>query len=425
METKSISGQTPQHSQEFLKERKFLMIVPLLILPFLTMGFWALGGGKQENRALDTSTVKGLNATLPQAQFKDQKTEDKMDLYQNAKRDSAGSGNNGVSQSFARAMGFDAAKANHIDSAKSTANNVGGPESSADANEIKIQAKLAQINRQISQPETPEYGGAGNVEQQSGPDVKRLEMMMKTMNGNGKDPEMGQLSQMLQQINDIQNPGNENSRIRNQSLKNRQRAYPVMAAKEDDEDDNSASNDQPSFSYASYDGRGKSKKRHSANTRQASGNTIQAVVHEDQTLVSGAVVKLRLVDGIYVNGRMIPKGSFVYGICELNNERLIIKIASIRYLNNILPVALSVYDLDGMEGLYVPGSIGRDAAKNGVGDAVQSMQLMSMDQSVGTQAAGAGIEAAKGLFGHRVKQIKVKIKAGYEVLLKDNNERDN
>ncbi|HAL82935.1 MAG TPA: conjugative transposon protein TraM, partial [Mucilaginibacter sp.] len=129
--------------------------------------------------------------------------------------------------------------------------------------------------------------------------------------------------------------------------------------------------------------------------------------------------------GIYVNGRMIPKGSFVYGICELNNERLIIKIASIRYLNNILPVALSVYDLDGMEGLYVPGSIGRDAAKNGVGDAVQSMQLMSMDQSVGTQAAGAGIEAAKGLFGHRVKQIKVKIKAGYEVLLKDNNERDN
>ena len=425
METKSIKGQMPQHSQEFLKERKFLMIVPLLILPFLTMGFWALGGGKQENMALDTSTVKGLNTTLPQAQFKDQKTEDKMGLYQNAKIDSAGSGNNGVSQSFARAMGFDAAKANHIDSTKSTANKVGGPESSADDNEIKIQAKLAQINQQINQPETPGYSGAGNVEQQSGPDVKRLEMMMKTMNGNGKDPEMGQLSQMLQQINDIQNPGNENSRIRNQSLKNRQRAYPVMAAKEDDEDDNSASNDQPSVSYASYHGGGKSKKRHSANTRQAPGNTIQAVVHEDQTLVSGAVVKLRLVDGIYVNGRMIPKGSFVYGICELNNERLIIKIASIRYLNNILPVALSVYDLDGMEGLYVPGSIGRDAAKNGVGDAVQSVQLMSMDQSMGTQAAGAGIEAAKGLFGHKVKQIKVKIKAGYEVLLKDNNERDN
>jgi hypothetical protein len=36
-----------------------------------------------------------------------------------------------------------------------------------------------------------------------------------------------------------------------------------------------------------------------------------------------------------------------------------------------------------------------------------------------------GFDAAKGLFGHKVKQIKVKIKAGYEVLLKDSNERDN
>ncbi len=426
METQQVSGQTPQHSQEFLKERKFLMIVPLLILPFLTMGFWALGGGKQVNGQFDTSTTKGLNTSLPQAQFKDEKAENKMGIYQDAKRDSAGSENSGVNQNFVRSMGFDAAKAKPLDSmGKGNTINPGEPQNMADANELKIQAKLSQINRQISQPEAPQYSGGGTQVQQSGPDVKRLEMMMKTMNGGGNDPEMRQLSQMLQQINDIQNPGNENSRIRSQSLKNRQRAYPVMAAKEDDEDDNGVQNDQPSVSYASYDGGGKGKKRHTANTGQAPGNTIQAVVHEDQTLVSGAVVKLRLVDGIYVNGRMIPKGSFVYGTCGLNNERLIIKIASIRYLNNILPVALSVYDLDGMEGLYVPGSIGRDAAKNGVGDAVQSVQLMSMDQSVGTQAAGVGIEAAKGLFGHKVKQIKVKIKAGYEVLLKDSNERDN
>ncbi|GAB2977373.1 conjugative transposon protein TraM [Mucilaginibacter puniceus] len=424
METQQVSGQTPQHSQEFLKERKFLMIVPLLILPFLTMGFWALGGGKQVNGQFDASTTKGLNTSLPQAQFKDEKAENKMGIYQDAKRDSAGSENSGVNQNFVRSMGFDAAKAKPIDSMGS-AINPGEPQNMADANELKIQAKLAQINRQISQPEAPQYSGGGTHGQQSGPDVKRLEMMMKTMNSGGNDPEMRQLSQMLQQINDIQNPENENSRVRSQSLKNRQRAYPVIAAKDEDEDDNGVSNDQPSVRYASYEGGRKDKKRHTANTGQAPGNTIQAVVHEDQTLVSGAVVKLRLVDGIYVNGRMIPKGSFVYGTCGLNNERLIIKISSIRYLNNILPVALSVYDLDGMEGLYVPGSIGRDAAKNGMGDAVQSVQLMSMGQSVGTQAAGVGIEAAKGLFGRKVKQIKVKIKAGYEVLLKDSNERDN
>ena len=46
MEATITSGQMPQHSPEFLKERKFYMIIPLLVLPFLTMGFWALGGGK-------------------------------------------------------------------------------------------------------------------------------------------------------------------------------------------------------------------------------------------------------------------------------------------------------------------------------------------------------------------------------------------
>jgi conjugative transposon TraM protein len=425
MEATAMSGQMPQHSPEFLKERKFLMFIPLLVLPFLTMGFWALGGGKQSNSPYDATAAKGLNATLPQAQFKDQKSQDKMGVYQNEKQDSASSANRGVSQSFVQSMGFDEAKAKHADSvANTSALNPTGTSATADANEARIHAKLAQINRQMSQRETPGYGGGSGQAEQSGADVKRLQLMMKAMNsngGSGNDPEMKQLTQMLQQINDIQNPGNVNNRLRSQSLKNRQRAYPVMAAK-DDEDDNSSGGQMP-VQYAAYDG--KTQKRHSTGNEHGPGNTIQAVVHEDQTLVSGAVIKLRLEDGIYVNGRMIPKGSFVYGTCALNNERLEIKIASIRYLNNILPVSLSVYDLDGMEGLYVPGSIGRDAAKNGVGDAVQSMQMMSMDQSVGTQAASAGVEAAKGLFNHKVKQIKVKVKAGYEVLLKDSNDRDN
>lgn len=426
MEATSIRGQLPQYSPEFLKERKFLMIIPLLILPFLTMAFWALGGGKSNNSAFDTPAARGLNANLPEAHFKDQKSEDKMSVYQNQKQDSANLATRGVSQSFVRSMGFDEAKTKLADTAKRQEIGPIGASVTADANEAKIQAKLAEINRQISQPETPDYGVGSGQGEQSGADVKRLQLMMKALNsngGSGNDPEMKQLTQMLQQINDIQNPGNANSQSRSQSLKNQQRVYPVMAASDDDDDNNPSG--QMNVQYASYDSSGKNKKAHSGGIDQTPGNTIQAVVHEDQTLVSGAVVKLRLEDGIYVNGRLIPKGSFIYGTCILNNERLDIKIASIRYLNNILPVSLSVYDLDGMEGLYVPGSIGRDAAKNGVGDAVQSIQMMAMNESVGTQAASAGVEAAKGLFNHKVKQIKIKVKAGYEVLLKDSNDKDN
>ncbi|WPU98398.1 hypothetical protein SNE26_20440 [Mucilaginibacter sp. cycad4] len=43
----------PQHTNEFLKKRRFLMILPLLVLPFTTMAFWALGGGKAGRSALE------------------------------------------------------------------------------------------------------------------------------------------------------------------------------------------------------------------------------------------------------------------------------------------------------------------------------------------------------------------------------------
>src|SRR6202042_2132427 len=86
-------------------------------------------------------------------------------------------------------------------------------------------------------------------------------------------------------------------------------------------------------------------------------NSIEAVTPESQTLVSGATVKLQLLNDIFVGGIKIPKDEFIYGTATLSNERLKIAINSLRYENNILPVSLSVYDLDGMAGIYIPGSI--------------------------------------------------------------------
>lgn len=424
MENQSKATGMPQPTAAFLRERKFLMIVPVLVLPFLTMAFWAMGGGKQNRDRSASLPDKGMNFTLPQAQFKDQKAQDKMGVYQNTKTAADAAAGNGVSESFVRSMGLDTSKVKRsASSASETSADLSGP-SQADINEAGVREKLAAIDRQINRPETPDKG-SGEAAGAAPRDIRKMQLMMKAMNenGGGSDPEMKQLTKMLQQISDIQNPDNEISRLRNQSLKNRGRVFPVIAAGDDDADDRASGEMNVSYAFQT-DGK-RSGKYKRANNSQDQGNTIQAVVHENQTLVSGAVMKLRLTNAIYVNGKMIPKGSFIYGTCTLNNERLLVKITSIRYLNNILPVALSVYDLDGMEGLYVPGSIGRDAAKNGVGDAVQSMQLLSMDQSVSAQAASAGVEAAKGLFNHKVKQVKIKVKAGYEVLLKDSNDREN
>jgi conjugative transposon TraM protein len=115
----------------------------------------------------------------------------------------------------------------------------------------------------------------------------------------------------------------------------------------------------------------------------------------------------------------VPKGNFLFGQAALNGERLNIKINNIRYQNSLFHVGLSVYDLDGMHGIYIPGAITRDVAKQSADRAIQGFGLTSLDPSLGEQTVSAGIETARNLISKKVKLKKVTVKAGYRVLLKD------
>jgi conjugative transposon TraM protein len=153
-------------------------------------------------------------------------------------------------------------------------------------------------------------------------------------------------------------------------------------------------------------------------------NAIQAEIYGNQNLVSGAVIKMELLQDVNVNGVRIPKNQFVYGICALNGERLMIKVSSIQYGNSIFPVSMNVYDIDGLEGIHVPGAIARDAAKKSSNQAIQDIQVSSLDPSIEVQAASAGIEAAKGMLSKKTRLIQVTVKAGYKVFLKDKNSQN-
>jgi conjugative transposon TraM protein len=154
-----------------------------------------------------------------------------------------------------------------------------------------------------------------------------------------------------------------------------------------------------------------------------SQNAIQAVIHETQTIVNGSTVKLRLLNDVFINDVHIPKDNFLYGIASLRGERLSIKINSVRYNNSLFPVELSVYDMDGLNGIYIPGAITRDVAKQSADRSMQTIGLASLDPSWQAQAAGAGIEAAKTLVSRKVKLVKVTVKAGYQVLLRDEKQK--
>ena len=75
--------------------------------------------------------------------------------------------------------------------------------------------------------------------------------------------------------------------------------------------------------------------------------------------------------------------------------------------------------MDGLDGIYIPGAITRDVAKQSADRAVQGIGFTALEPSLKVQAASAGIEAAKTLFSRKAKLIKVMVKAGYQVLLRD------
>jgi hypothetical protein len=72
-----------------------------------------------------------------------------------------------------------------------------------------------------------------------------------------------------------------------------------------------------------------------------------------------------------------------------------------------------------MEGIHIPGAITRDVAKQSADNSLQNIEMTSIDPSLKVQAANAGINAAKSLLTKKVKLVKVTVKAGYRILLKE------
>ncbi|MDB5119750.1 MAG: conjugative transposon TraM protein [Sphingobacteriales bacterium] len=379
-----------QLSAETLRKRKFLMVLPLLMLPFITVAFWALGGGKGKNITISTMNHRGFNTDLPQAKFITEEKDDKFSVYEASARELQKT-NKENKQPF-RDLDFPSQK------------------SDEDENAEKIDSRISEIHavlqkQNTSSPiatESNEKSKPANSKSTMTADVNRLEAMMKSMQqGNSEDPEMAQLNSVLEKILEIQNP-QRNSKPNKGSINNSKNAFAVQVV-------DTSSNLQGVYAMTSGGKLFNTKK------------SIHATIHQNQEIVSGSVIKLRLLDSISLNRVVIPKNEFVYGIAKLDGERLKISIETLRIGDLILPVSLTAFDLDGLEGLYVPGSITREATKNGAEDAIQSLQIMSMDPSITAQVAGAGVQAAKGLFGKKVKQVRVKVKAGYDLLLRDMN----
>ena len=343
-------------------KRRILLFLPLLIVLFSAVAFYAMGWGKTEKTTADVP-VKGINTNLPDAQFKAEQPTEKMDIYKLTESDS---GTSGGIEAVAGRLGFTP---------------------SEDPQTKQINERLAAINREINNPvsssksyeELVKRTASGSADAPLSKDVARLESLMRNMQSSGNDdPEMAQLNTLMDKIMAVQNP----ELVRQQS----QKSVP-----------------------ASTDSLFKA---------------IPAVIATNQKAVQGSVVELRLLDSIRLNGQLIAKGHSVFGLAEFSNQRLNLQIKNIRLGTSVIPVNLTVFDKrDAMQGINAPEALLTDAINGGSSDAIGSIGLMGIDQSLTTQIAGAGIDAAKSLFNKRVKRVKQKLKAGYPLLLRDNTKK--
>jgi conjugative transposon TraM protein len=416
------------HSQKFVQKRKFYVMLPVLVIPFLTMFFWALGGGQGVVIAKDNNAI-GLNLNLPEARFSNEANAwDKLSLYQKARRDSMKANQAKKNDPYFRLSTLkvkqDTSKRDSLKRKGFVNTSLGERTEPIDETEAKVYKKLEELQKQIDKPthaSTAKASGKKSKDKTKShsefeSDVDRLESMMLMMqDGQQEDQEMQEINTVLNKILDIQHP----DRVKNR-LQQANPDAPGLYA------DSKSSID--AVSYLGTD----ATNENGYHTNGFYGlediaiplmehNAIKAEVYGNQTLVSGAVIKLVLLQDISLSAVTIPKSTFVFGQCSLNGERLTVDINSIHFNNSIYPVGLSLYDVDGLEGIYVPGAIARDAAKKSSNQALQDVQLNSLDPSLEVQAASAGIEAAKGMLTKKTRLIQVTAKAGYKVFLVNKN----
>jgi len=425
-------------TEKQLRQRKMLAAAPLVVVPLLALAFHGFGGGRGTAAKDAKPASKGLNMSLPEARFDPKKKAlNKLGFYSQAEMDSAKLVEQRRSDPYARHPDPDSAVRRGWLSVRPADTGwrralvpgqvlLGHGRSETDAKADDLMGKLEKLKEVLRNQEERAPAAAPTVPIRP-PSVR--EQPLRIVRGGG-DPDLDKLNDMLDKVLRIQHPetvapdslpspvGSSRRMVSVLSpvVVGRQGAdtgqvlgvvhIPDPGGRNEDEEDGLGSG------FMDIDG-------------QVAGDstaetTVRAVVARDQTMVSGASVELRLDQNAVVGGRVIPRGSAVWGRATLNGERAIVAVTSVRLGADVVPLNMEVFDLDGMAGIRVDGSINRDAAKAAAGEAIGTAGMSTFDPSVAGQATAAGLEAIRTLASRKVRLVRFSFRAGYMVLLKNN-----
>lgn len=159
---------------------------------------------------------------------------------------------------------------------------------------------------------------------------------------------------------------------------------------------------------------------------------IQAIIDENIKAVDGSRVRLRLLDDVEIGKYVVKRGTYLYAtVSGFSSGRVKGSISSILVDDELMKVSLSIYDTDGMEGLYVPNSQFRETSKDVASSAMSGNMNMGMG-STGSSLAQWGMQAVTNAYqktsnaiSKAIKKNKVKLKYGTFVYLVNGQEKKN
>lgn len=117
---------------------------------------------------------------------------------------------------------------------------------------------------------------------------------------------------------------------------------------------------------------------------------IDAVIHNgSKTIKSGNAVRIRIVEACIIGGVEIPSNTIITGVASFGRERLEINITSIKYNHEYIACKLTVYDNDGILGLYVPGGVGQEIKEGAAASAIDQSTATISIPLIGSISTGA------------------------------------
>lgn len=154
--------------------------------------------------------------------------------------------------------------------------------------------------------------------------------------------------------------------------------------------------------------------------KEKENSFIKAVIDENNKGFLGCRIRFRLLEDIFVSNRKISKGSILYGqISGFSMQRVDLNIVSVFTKGEIFPVNLSIYDVDGMKGLYVPQSVFRDMIREMGSNSIQGTQMDMGGQGFFTSLGSKLFTSTSKSITNLIKTNKAKLKYNSYVFLID------